>query len=101
MGWPSSSGYSIPSRLVCVCVVIVFTCAHKLARHDFARSRPCYRGGAKKGTGVRRFLSLPGSAWERTACEALPRGTYGREAEPPEQFVPRQSLGTRINTKKG
>src|SRR5450755_379019 len=40
-------------------------------------------------------FSHPGSAWVRTACEALPRGSYKREAEPPEQCVPRQSLGTR------
>src|SRR5450631_3735238 len=40
-------------------------------------------------------LSLPGSAWERTACEALPRGSHSLEAEPPGQCVPRQSLGTR------
>jgi ATP cone domain len=40
-------------------------------------------------------LSFPGSAWERTACEALPRVRCGLEAEPPGQCVPRQSLGTR------
>src|SRR5438105_2553110 len=34
--------------------------------------------------------SFPGSAWERTVPEAPPR-----EAEPPRQWVPRQSLGTR------
>src|SRR5687767_9559834 len=49
--------------------------------------------------------SFPGSAWERTAGEALPRVAWpakiatsseGREAEPPGQCVPRQSLGTRF-----
>src|SRR5438445_2587241 len=34
--------------------------------------------------------ALPGSVWEPTAVEALPR-----EAEPLVQCVPRQSLGTR------
>src|SRR5205807_4088065 len=36
--------------------------------------------------------SFPGSAWERTVREAPPR-----EAEPPAQWVPRQSLGTSSN----
>ena len=50
----------------------------------------------------RLFFSFPGSAWERTASEALPRGElktkHGylaiRQAEPAIQWVPRQSIGT-------
>src|SRR5450755_3726399 len=41
------------------------------------------------------ILSFPGSAWERTALEALPPVSAIREAEPRRQLVPRQSLGTR------
>ena len=40
-----------------------------------------------------RSFSFPGSAWERTAPEALPRVT-APQAEPARQWVPRQSLGT-------
>ena len=47
-------------------------------------------------------FSFPGSAWERTAPEALPRFSMlakhvcltSRQAEPASQWVPRQSLGT-------
>ena len=44
--------------------------------------------------------SFPGSAWERTVCEALPRANKqsfdaSRQAEPALQPVPRRSLGTR------
>src|ERR1700680_126973 len=42
-----------------------------------------------------RSLSFPGSAWERAGREALPRGPYRLEAEPPGQCVPRRSPGTR------
>src|SRR5665213_4593936 len=41
------------------------------------------------------WFSFPGSAWERTVCEALPRVLSNRQAEPARQCVPRQSLGTR------
>jgi len=41
-------------------------------------------------------LSFPGSAWERTAREALPPFVCRREAEPRKQCVPRRSLGTRM-----
>ena len=41
-----------------------------------------------------RMPSFQGSALERPACEALPRGSVEREAEPQRQCVPRQSLGT-------
>ena len=49
------------------------------------------------------IFSVPGSAWYRTALEALPllrRGTGTalrrvRQAEPARQCVPRGSLGTR------
>ena len=44
-------------------------------------------------------LSFPGSAWERTAREALPPVGEAREAEPRRQPVPRRSLGTR-NTRR-
>src|SRR5258708_39488488 len=40
-------------------------------------------------------FSFPGSAWERTALEALPPERITREAEPRRQPVPRQSLATR------
>ena len=47
-------------------------------------------------------FSFPGSAWERTAPEALPRVAMQmkrecptiRQAEPARQWVPKQSLGT-------
>src|SRR5438132_1688151 len=45
----------------------------------------------EKAIGELSSFSFPGSAWERTAREAPPR-----EAEPPVQRVPRQSLGTRV-----
>ena len=38
-------------------------------------------------------FSFPGSAWERTVSEALPRVLSTRQAEPARQGVPRQSLG--------
>src|SRR5438552_3766971 len=40
--------------------------------------------------------SFPGSAWERTAREAPPGRGASLEAEPPDQCVPRRSLGTRM-----
>src|SRR6266446_3080931 len=40
--------------------------------------------------------SFPGSAWERTVPEAPPR-----KAEPPSQWVPRQSLGTSSPARTG
>ena len=51
-----------------------------------------------------RILSFLGSAWERNALEALPRVAVQskherllvRQAEPPRQLVPRQSLGTSV-----
>ena len=49
---------------------------------------------------------FPGSAWEPTAGEALPRGScrryinQAREAEPRNQCVPRQSLGTRKDARQ-
>ena len=41
------------------------------------------------------LFSFPGSAWERTALEALPPVRAIREAEPRKQSAPRQSLGAR------
>ncbi len=45
---------------------------------------------------LNRLFSFPGSAWERTAREALPLLPNKRQAEPAGQCVPRRSLGTRI-----
>jgi precorrin-4 C11-methyltransferase len=42
--------------------------------------------------------SFPGSAWEHTAREAPPPLADTSEAEPREQCVPRQSLGTRAGS---
>jgi len=45
--------------------------------------------------------SVPGSVWDRTATEALPRiksDQTTRQAEPAQQCIPRQSLGTRAST---
>src|SRR5665213_3305497 len=53
--------------------------------------------GVPLDLGARIFVvsSFPGSAWERTAWQALPAEWIRREAEPRIQCVPRQSLGTR------
>src|SRR5688572_23736965 len=50
--------------------------------------------GFVSGPVRRTKVSVPGSAWDRTVREALPRSD-ARQAEPGKQCVPRQSLGTR------
>src|SRR5262245_12937487 len=51
---------------------IVATTARRSSRWSGSSTRCCRRSDTATKP------SYPGSAWERTACEALPRGRYGR-----------------------
>src|SRR5262249_36726572 len=62
--------------------------------------------GSDQGSELACHFSFPGSAWERTAREALPRHGTSKprferigQAEHARQHVPRRSLGTRSMTR--